>query len=303
MSTLTIRQANTSDFDAILGLLEESVQWLRGKGLDQWSTWETWRTKMRPSLERGDVWLLCDRGEIIGTVTVETAGDSDFWSREELNDPAAYVSKLAVRRDRAGENLGQLLLDWAGDHAYRYGCDYLRLDAWKSNERLHAYYLAHGWKYIRTAEVPGRKSGALFQIGALPLTRPKIALLDEVPEIPAIEAPMRLPAESADPAGNVQPGHTHQCEQVIVVQKWLSAGPMRVIPGLRYRFCFRDGQWQFDTGRHGEPWTTTGDVVKSAWLTDPRVTYILTHDERRPCSVRLAEFTPGGPLAVLPYPR
>jgi hypothetical protein len=39
----------------------------------------------------------------------------------------------------------------------------IRLNCWSTNTRLHAYYIAHGFKHVRTADVPGRMSGALFQ--------------------------------------------------------------------------------------------------------------------------------------------
>jgi len=300
LSTLTIRQAAIPQFEEILELLGESISWLRGKGLDQWSTWENWRTKMRPSLERGDVWLLLEDETLVGTITVETAGDPDFWSPNELGESSAYVSKLAIRRDWAGKELGQLLLEWASDHAYRYGCDWMRLDAWKGNDRLHAYYLDHGWKHIRTVDNPNRSSGALFQVATRPLEKTELEKLKEVPEIPAIAAPMSVPSESPDRAGNWQPGHIHRCEQFIVEQQWLSPRPMTVVPGYRYRIRHHDGQWKLDVSQPGPSWKESGKVIESSLDLDPQTTYVITHDEREPCAVRLAELRQGHPLAVSP---
>lgn len=300
LSTLTIRQASTDEFDAVLDLLGESVRWLRSKGLDQWSTWERWRIKMRPSLERGDVWLLCDGGSLIGTVTVETEGDPDFWSAAELADPAAYVSKLAITRDRAGQGLGQLLLEWASDHAYRYGCEALRLDAWKTNERLHAFYLEHGWTYLRTSGGENRKSGALFEISPRPVAADLRATLTEIPDIPAVAAPFRAPAESPSYSGNWQPAHTHWWDQLLVEMPWVSEGPITLVPGYRYRVDFRKDQWQLDISQPGQRWKPSGRVVSSSWPLDPQSAYVLSHDDREPCSVRLAEFRPGTALAPSP---
>jgi hypothetical protein len=39
----------------------------------------------------------------------------------------------------------------------------LRLDAWRTNEALHAYYRKAGFQHVRTVEYPHRGSGALFQ--------------------------------------------------------------------------------------------------------------------------------------------
>jgi GNAT superfamily N-acetyltransferase len=297
LTTLTIRQASADQFDTVFELLAEGVSWLRSKGLDQWSTWEKWRDKMRPSLERGDVWLLCDGDSVIGTVTVETNGDSDFWTTGELGEAAGYVSKLAIRRDRAGDELGRLLLDWAGDHAYRYGCDWLRLDAWKGNERLHAYYLDRGWTYLRTAEAPGRHSGALFQIVARPLGEAMRSRLREVPEIPAIDSIMRVP-DSPDEAGNWQPGHTHQVTEFTIKYPWLSPRPLLVIPGYRYRLHHAENGWLLYSGQPGSPWKEAGRLAASSRRLDPKAQYVVTHDERVPCRVRMAEVRPGQSLAV-----
>ena len=175
--TLIIRPAtNNDEFEVAMGLLTQRIQWLRDRGSDQWATWEKWRNKLIPALAAGDIWLLWDRGEAIGTVTVEFTGDPDFWTPVELAEPAAYVSKLAVRLDRAGQELGALLLAWAGDLAFHQGCRYLRLDAWKTNEGLHDYYLSRGWTYLRTSSHPGRRSGALFQRPAAPMAPQPVEL-------------------------------------------------------------------------------------------------------------------------------
>ncbi|WP_420118123.1 GNAT family N-acetyltransferase [Micromonospora sp.] len=167
---LSIRPAeNQDEFEIAMGLLTQRIQWLRERGSDQWETWDKWRSKLGPALAAGHIWLLWDGDEAIGTITVETAGDPDFWSTAELAEPAVYVSKLAVRLDRSGQELGSLLLTWAGDYAFSQGCRYVRLDAWKTNEQLHAYYLSRGWTCLRTSTDPKRRSGTLFQRPAEPM--------------------------------------------------------------------------------------------------------------------------------------
>jgi GNAT superfamily N-acetyltransferase len=153
-----------------MALLTERVEWLRGRGSEQWSTWEKWRSKIPSAIERGHVWLLLEGDDPIGTLTVEWCGDSDFWTPTERAEPAAYLSKLAIRLDHAGAEFGALLIDWAADYAYQRGCRYLRLDAWKTNKQLHAYYQDRGWSYLRTVNNPQRNSGALFQIPTRPLS-------------------------------------------------------------------------------------------------------------------------------------
>ena len=59
--------------------------------------------------------------------------------------------------------LESALLDFAGEQAEAQGKPWVRLDCWRTNTALHAYYLARHFQHLRTVEVPGRGSGALFQ--------------------------------------------------------------------------------------------------------------------------------------------
>lgn len=73
-----------------------------------------------------------------------------------------------VARSHAGQRLGEALLEWAREMAHHQGRAWVRLDAWRSNRRLHDYYLSRGWEWIRDVTGVGRKSGALFQRPAGP---------------------------------------------------------------------------------------------------------------------------------------
>lgn len=179
-----LRRASTEDSAAVWGLLAETVAWLRSLGTDQWSNWETWKGpsgKVTRAIAAGTVWLLYDGRTPVATVTVEPYGDPDFWTAEERAEPALYVSKLAVRRSHAGRGVGALLLDWVRDLAHRADASWVRLDAWRTNERLRAYYISRGWRYLRDVDRPGRSSGALFQLPAEPMRPEQAARLVEEP--------------------------------------------------------------------------------------------------------------------------
>lgn len=94
----------------MISLLDERIQWLRDRGSDQWSTGRTFRTRLRNSINRKETWLLLDGGAAIGTVSINTDGDPDFWTPEELAEPAIYVGKMATRTARSGEGLGALMM-------------------------------------------------------------------------------------------------------------------------------------------------------------------------------------------------
>ncbi len=278
----TVRQAQLSDLGAVMSLLQERVEWLREKGSDQWSTWTNWQaTKIRPALEEGRVWLLLDQSDPVGTITVEFCADSDFWTPQEYAEPAAYLSKLAIRLEHSGKELGSLLIDWSRDYAYRHGCKAVRLDAWKTNAKLQAYYSDRGWRHVRTADVPGRNSGSLFELPVQPLPRAQRGRLNEEFPVVVLDDSLSVTLEP-DAAGNWSPGHVHRGGVVLL----LDAMPGRRSSGffidfMRYRLRFNGDEWHLESvNAHFTDWRREGILIEATIPLREDETYIITHQDR-----------------------
>lgn len=164
-----MRLARPDELDTVISLLDERIRWLRDRGSDQWSTGRTFRTRLRNSINRQETWLLLEGGVAIGTVSISTDGDPDFWQPEELAQPAIYVGKMATRVERSGEGLGALMIQWAQDYAARAGIGRVRWDVWRTNEDLQGYYRRLGANQLRTVDNAERWSGALFEVPAEPV--------------------------------------------------------------------------------------------------------------------------------------
>ncbi len=178
--TFLIRQARSNEVDTVLDLLYERVRWLAERGSDQWSTTtSSWPSKVTAAVTAGHTWLLIGLDEVpLGTVTLSTVGDPDFWTSEELSESALYVAKLATSASCAGTGLGSLMLRWTVDHAHRHGHKPVRLDVWKTARDLHAWYRSQGWQHLRTVERPERKSGALFSHEPQRMLLPNLVSVD-----------------------------------------------------------------------------------------------------------------------------
>jgi GNAT superfamily N-acetyltransferase len=164
---MTIERATRTDLPEVLRVLNEAAAWLTSKGIDQW--WYGFGpNRIGPMVDRREVWIVRDGGRAVGTMTISGEADPDFWTATESSQAAVYVSKVAITRDEADHGLGALLLRWAVDYAARIGCEWVRLDAWRTNEGLHDYYRRQGWDHVRTVGLPHRRSGALFQRPAVP---------------------------------------------------------------------------------------------------------------------------------------
>jgi GNAT superfamily N-acetyltransferase len=153
-----IRLADRDDLDTILKLIEEAKQWLPTIGTSQWST--DWKNgeglsrseRVERSLKEGSTWLayvLFQEEDIpVATVTIGCHADSMVWSDLPAEtSPCAYLGRLVTARDFAGLEIGTAVIDWACQYAAtEFGSEYVRIDVWTDNFRLHDYYLARGFR-------------------------------------------------------------------------------------------------------------------------------------------------------------
>ncbi|HSV68433.1 MAG TPA: GNAT family N-acetyltransferase [Mycobacteriales bacterium] len=162
MNDLTIRPARAGEAHEVVRLWNAAAAWLASRGIDQWQ-YPPRLDRIAGSIERGECYLAEQDGRIIGTVTVDSYADPDFWQPNDEPENALYVHRMAITRDAAGQEVGTALLDWAADLAAKAGKKWLRLDAWRTNTGLHRYYAERGFRSVRVVNRANRRSGALYQ--------------------------------------------------------------------------------------------------------------------------------------------
>lgn len=167
---IRLRRATPSDIDTVLSMHAEASTWLASMGIDQWqpnAIGNRTRNRVRESVERnvaeGTCWLACMGDEVVGTVTVDSFADPEFWTEDDDPGDAVYVHRMIVRRSFSGRGIGRVLLSVTEHLARQAGRRWVRLDAWSTNERLHDYYRRMGFEQVRTLRYSHRGSGALFQ--------------------------------------------------------------------------------------------------------------------------------------------
>jgi GNAT superfamily N-acetyltransferase len=162
---MIIRRAIPDDTATVRAILRNAADSLHERGYDQWpdSSPSLKHEQLLKQIGDDGTYLVTDGRDPVATIAVTSQGDADFWSPAELAESAVYISKAAIVRSRAGEGLGALLLRWLVDRISQQDVTWGRLDAWRTNLELQAYYRKQGWTYIRTVDAPHRHSGALFQ--------------------------------------------------------------------------------------------------------------------------------------------
>jgi GNAT superfamily N-acetyltransferase len=170
--TLRIRRATADDMAIIYYLIDDARAWLPGKDTDQWA--RPWPNpaardaRVLRDLKAGRTWLVEDDDDApVATVTCNDKGNRRLWTPEEQLVSAAYVARLIVRRNRAGDRIGEALVDWAGARGVRYWrAQWIRIDVWTTNEALHNYYEKRGFQPYKVCELSQGEyypSSALFQ--------------------------------------------------------------------------------------------------------------------------------------------
>jgi GNAT superfamily N-acetyltransferase len=168
---LTFETAKPDDLETVRSLQREAIAWLAAIDSDQWQPDSRVRQRsgrddgrsMEAGIERREVVLAVAAGVVVGTLTVDDYADPEFWTPADQPETALYVHRMVVTRSAAGRDIGGVMLDWAADLAAGRGLTWLRLDAWRTSDRLHAYYRRHGFTHVRTVDLPHRGSGAIFQ--------------------------------------------------------------------------------------------------------------------------------------------
>lgn len=159
---LSVRPATPDDLNTVCVIFAEATAWLAARGSDQWQ-FPPNQAKITASIEAGTCYLAFLNDDPVGTITIDEHADPEFWTADDEPDSALYVHRLAIVRRAAGHEIGARLLDIAAALAEKAGRPLIRLDAWKTNTALHKYYVARGWRYVRTVDLPHRGSGALFE--------------------------------------------------------------------------------------------------------------------------------------------
>lgn len=162
---MRVRRAATSDIPTIARWRQETAAWLATTGSDQWSdaglTDAAFRARVTTSVAAGETWMADDNGTAIGTIAIDTHADPGLWTPEALAI-SLVVHRMIVPRAFAGRQVGAALLNHADRLASDQAKRWLILDAWDSNRRLHEYYQAQGFRYIRTQPNHSTPSATLF---------------------------------------------------------------------------------------------------------------------------------------------
>jgi predicted N-acetyltransferase YhbS len=150
-STPVIREANSTDADAIAQLLYRShtisfapfasIEWVESRRLDEYRT--KWQSTLEAASKDDRTFVATIDGTLVGSVRV-----SPLESPEIEFD--AQLSGMHVEPELTGHGVGGLLMRTALDFIRTRKFERVELGVIASNDGSRRFYESHGWILVRT---------------------------------------------------------------------------------------------------------------------------------------------------------
>ena len=136
--SMAIRPGSTSDFDAVIALMDEAVAWLAAQGRPgQWGTEPISASpakaeRMRQEVEGNDLWLAEISGEAVGAMLL---GEKPMPYVAPVDERELYLHLLVTSRRFSGRGIGAALTGQAKAVAAGRGIDLIRVDCYAGDDR------------------------------------------------------------------------------------------------------------------------------------------------------------------------
>lgn len=145
-----IRCAKISEIPQILTIAKACASHMIEKGIFQWNDEYPSREAFAKDIQRNELYVLEENGEIIGTIVASTRMDAEYvpvvWLTPNTNN--IYIHRLSVHPDYQGKGHAQKLMDFVENYAIENGFDSLRLDTFSQNSRNQRFYEARGYRKL-----------------------------------------------------------------------------------------------------------------------------------------------------------
>lgn len=142
--SFSVHAAAPAEAPVVSAILQEAAAWCEARGMPLWKANELDPDRLKEEVEQGLFYRVQEGSETLAVFKFQ-GSDPLFWP-DVPADEAAYVHRIAVKRQHAGRGLPAFLLDWCAEQARARGCAFLRLDTEASRPKLRAIYEGLGFR-------------------------------------------------------------------------------------------------------------------------------------------------------------
>lgn len=128
-------------------ILEEARAWQKLNGSEGWDYPfdDEW---LLPRIERGELFVGLIEQEPVTAFRILWE-DRPYWGNREVGD-SIYLHTFAVRRSKAGQGIGEMVISKVAEMGMERGREKIRLDCSLSSARLIAWYERAGFQSVGT---------------------------------------------------------------------------------------------------------------------------------------------------------
>lgn len=159
-----IRLANKLDIPEILKLTAACAQAMADVGIHQWNESYPSQEAFERDIRRGELYLLLENKNIVGTIVISTFMDQEYYSVPWLtvNQNNYYIHRLAVHPTHQKKGYGKLLMDYAEEIARNNHAVSVRLDTFSQNKRNNTFYKSRGYQKVGSIFFPKQSDLPFF---------------------------------------------------------------------------------------------------------------------------------------------
>ena len=153
---MTITKPILADIPELLEVTKACAQAMIINGIYQWNEDYPSYEAFEKDIEIGQLWVLKESNNIIGSVVISEIMDQEYKEIEwlTLNANNAYIHRLAVHPEYQGKGLAQKLMDFAEGYAKENCFLSVRLDTFSVNKRNNTFYKKRGYQKLGDVYFP-----------------------------------------------------------------------------------------------------------------------------------------------------
>lgn len=151
-----IRKATIKDIESILEITKACAQFMIANGIFQWNETYPNKTAFEIDVNRGELYVIENAKNIIGSITISTFMDSEYKPISWLtpNNNNIYIHRLAINPSFQGLGHAQRLMNFAEELAIKNNYSSIRLDTFSKNKRNQKFYELRGYKKLGDVYFP-----------------------------------------------------------------------------------------------------------------------------------------------------
>ena len=147
---MEFRQANISDLDQIVEIIELSKKYLKETKVDQWQDGYPAKEDLRRDIESGNSYVLTNKDEIVATTVISLDGESTYnsiFNGEWItNEEYIVMHRVAVHDKYKGKGIFKELIKEAESLALNKGIFSIKIDTHRDNISMQRALLKNDFK-------------------------------------------------------------------------------------------------------------------------------------------------------------